>query len=164
LIELEDFRAPHEPKRIYKGEKLQPKPLEFIKAYPMFFGAFVGLLIFGSIIVIETWLPGFAQVWENHYRFVQSLCFTAGLFGTLVIQFWNRRHRGAFWGAMCIFFLFHAFGVTYYSMHIQPLILRQWIILLILECGVIIFSVDWLTKRLGQLGKYVGKLGHSMGK
>ena len=115
-------------------------------------------------VVIETWFPGFAQVWENHYRFVQSLCFTAGLFGTLIIKFWNRRHRGAFWGAMCIFFLIHVFGVTYYSMHTQPLVLRQWIILLILECGVVIFSVDWLTKWLGQLGKYVGKLSHSMGK
>lgn len=147
-----------------KGEKLQPKLLVFIKSYPMLFGAFIGLLIFGSIVVIQTWFPGIALAWKNHYRFMQSLCFTAGLFGTSVIQFWNRRHRGAFWWAMCIFFLIHVFGVGYYSIHIQPLILRQWIILLFVECGLMIFSVDWLTKRISQLGKYAGGPGHSIGK
>jgi hypothetical protein len=147
-----------------KSGKPQPKLLVFIKSYPMLFGVFIGLLIFGSIVIIETWFPWIAQAWEKHYRFVQSLCFTAGLFGTLVIQFWNRRHRGAFWAVMCIFFLLHLLGVAYYSTHIQPLILRQWIILLIAECGVVIFSLDPLMKLFGQLVKYAGKPGHSMGK
>jgi len=120
----------------------------------MLFGVFIGLLIFAYIIVTETWFPRISEAWNEHYRLVQSVCFTAGLFGTLIIQYWNRRHRVTFWASMCIFLLIHVLGIAYYATHVHPLVLTQWIVLLVLECGVVAFSMDWLTKRLGQLGRH----------
>jgi hypothetical protein len=135
---------------------LARKLTEIIKSYPMLFGVFIGLLIFAYIIVTETWFPGISEAWSEHYRLVQSVCFTAGLFGTLTIQYWNRRHRVAFWALMCIFLLIHVLGVAYYATHIHPLVLSQWIILLVLECGVAALSMEWLIKKIGHLGRHSG--------
>jgi hypothetical protein len=127
---------------------------KLITAYPMLFGALIGLVIFGAIIVIETWFPWIGKAWERHNKLVQSAWFTAGFFGVWVSRYWRWRRRGFFWASMCIFLLVHTLGVLYYATQIHPLALREWIVLLTVESFVVVFYMDWSTRRFGHPSRH----------
>lgn len=122
---------------------------KLIAAYPILFGALIGLVIFGGIIVIETWFPRVGRAWERHNRLVQSVWCTAGFFGVWVARYWQWRRRAFFWASLCVFLVVHTLGVLYYAMQARPLVLREWIILLTVESFAIVFYMDWLTRRFG---------------
>ena len=48
---------------------------------------------------------------------------------------------------MCILFLLHVSGVRLYTALVQPILVWQWIILLVLESFAVVFLVDWSTRR-----------------
>ncbi len=131
------------------AEKMSIKKL--ITTYPMLFGALIGLVIFGTIIVIETWFPWIGKAWDRHNRLVQSAWCTAGLFGVCIYQFWDwqRRGRGVFWASMGIFFFLHVLGVFFYSVYVRPILIWQWVILGYLEAYAAAFLVGWSTHRFG---------------
>ena len=120
----------------------------------MVFGALIGLVIFSTIIVIETWFPWIGKAWERHDRLVQSVWFTAGFFGVWVSRYWHWRRRGFFWASMCFLFLVHTFGVLYYAMQVHPLVLREWLVLLTAESFVVVSYMDWSTRRFGHPSRH----------
>jgi hypothetical protein len=125
-----------------------------ITSYPILFGALIGLVIFSAIIVTETWFPWIGKAWDRHYRLAQSVCFTAGFFGVWVSRYWQWRRRGFLWLSICVFFLLHTSGVLYYATQVHPLGLRDWLALLTVESFVVVFYMDWSTRRFGHPGRH----------
>ena len=122
---------------------------KLIITYPILFGALISLMIFGTIVVIETWFPWIGKAWDRNNRLVQSVWFTAGFFGVWVSRYWQWRRRGFFWASVCIFLLVHALGVLYYSTQVRPLVLREWIVLLTAESFLVVLYMAWLAPRFG---------------
>jgi hypothetical protein len=127
---------------------------KLITTYAILFGALIGLVIFGTIVVIETWFPSIGKAWETHNRLVQSVWFTAGFFGVWVSRYWQWRRRGFFWASLFIFFLVHTLGVLYCATQFRPLVLREWIVLLTVESFVVVFYMDWSIRRFGRPGRH----------
>lgn len=132
-------------------------PKKLITNYPTLFGALIGLVMVGTIIVIENWFPWIGSAWKRHNRLVQSVWFTAGLFGVWVGRYWQWRRRGFFWVSISIFFLVHTLAVLYFATHLHPLDLREWVVLLTVESVVVVFYMDWSTRRFG----HPSRLRHS---
>jgi len=121
----------------------------FMTSHPTLLGVAIGLLLVVSIIVMETWFPRVGEAWKRHNRLVQSVWFTIGFFGVWVIRFWQWRRRFFFWTSVCAFFLVHTLGVLYYSTQIRPLVLREWVVLLLAESFVFAFYMTWSIRRFG---------------
>jgi hypothetical protein len=134
-----------------------------IRSYPMVFGMLIGLVLLLGVIAIVDWFPSVSEAWDRHNRLVQSTWFTAGFFGVWVNYYWRWRRRGFFWVSMCLFFLVHTLAIAYYATHVRPLVLSEWIILLALESFVIVFGMDWLTRRLGHVGEHRTPAKHKPG-
>lgn len=124
----------------------------FIEAYPTLFGMIVGLFLVVGVIVIVDWFPRADEAWSRHNEDVRSAFCSLGLFAIMIFWFGRLRRRGAFvfWAAISSFFVLHAAGVILYSILVHPLLLREWMTILIVEPFVIIFALDWLTKRFGR--------------
>jgi hypothetical protein len=105
-----------------------------IRRYPTLFGALIGLMVFGSIIVVVNWFPWVDQAWDRNNNQVRAVVFTIGLLVVFTNQCWKWRRRAFFWFSMAVFFLAHTTGVLYYSISFRPLTLGEWIILLLVEC------------------------------
>jgi hypothetical protein len=128
--------------------------VEKIRRYPTLFGVLIGLLMFGSIIVLVNWFPRVDQAWDRNNANVRSGFFTVGFFAIVISRVWRWRQRNArvFWAAVCTFLLLHALGVVFYSIWLRPLLLRDWIFLMIIESFALVFGLDWLTKRFKTAG------------
>jgi predicted ferric reductase len=102
---------------------------------------------------METWFPWVDQAWDRHKTLVKAVWFTVGLFAICIYRLWRWRHRNvfAFWTSICTLFLLHVLGVLFYTTVVQPILGWQWIILLVLEVFLIVFLVDWSTKRFRHL-------------
>ena len=124
----------------------------FIGAYPTLFGMIVGLVLVVGVIVIVYWFPQADEAWDRHNDDVRSAFFSLGLFALAIFWLGRWRLRGAFvfWASISSLFVLHAAGVILYSILIHPLLLREWMIILILEPFVIVFALDWLMKRFGR--------------
>lgn len=122
-----------------------------INSYPTLFGTVIGLLIAGTILVIVIWLPGLTDAWDRHNSLVRSIWCTAALFGVCIGRLWRWRRRWTLWVPLSIFLILHVVGISLYSMHVQPISLGQWIILIVLESFVFFFGVDWSVRRFGHL-------------
>ena len=127
-----------------------------ITSNPMLFGILISLLIFVVIIVTETWFPWTGEALGRHKRLVQAVYFTGAFFAICVYRFgsWRRRNALAFWASMCFLFVLHVLGVFFYSTHVQPILGWQWVILISLETFVVIFFVDWTTRRFGHFDRH----------
>jgi len=108
----------------------------------------------GAITIAS--VPTLDGAFEKHKDLIQFVWFTASLFAFSVFRLWGWRRRGAFafWASISLFFLLHALGVFLYTTRVQPLLVWRWIILLTLECFVVVFFVDWSTKRFGHFGRH----------
>jgi hypothetical protein len=106
-------------------------------------------------MVVAIWFPWIGDGLGRHKTLVTSIWFTVVLFAFCVYRLWHWRHRNsfAFWTSICTLFLLHVLGVLFYTMLVQPILGWQWIILLVLEVFLIVFLVDWSTKRFRHLGQ-----------
>ena len=123
-------------------------------------GALIGIVIIGAIFAIPRWLE---EDLGRHKKLIEAVWFTAILFVFSVYRLWRQRRRNSsvFWASLCIFLLLHISGVLFYSTYISPILGWQWIILLIVECFVLVFFVDWSTRRFRNFGKH-GNQDHSL--
>jgi membrane-bound metal-dependent hydrolase YbcI (DUF457 family) len=122
---------------------------------PTVSGVLIGLLTLVGIIVVETWFPWIDQALRGHNGLIKAIWFTLVLFAICVYRLWRWRRRNsfAFWAPLCALFLLHVLGVLLYTNLVQPILGWQWIILLVLEVYLIVFLVDWSTKRFSRLGQ-----------
>ncbi len=127
-----------------------------LTSYPLLSGALIGLLTLGGIIVVETWFPWIDQALRRHNTLIEAVWFTAAAFTLCVNRIWRWRRRNpfAFWAPICTLFLLHVLGVLLYTNFVQPILVWQWSILLVLEIFLIVFLVDWSTKRFCHLGTH----------
>jgi hypothetical protein len=127
-----------------------------ITRFPILFGALIGLVILTSIMVIVNWFPRVGEAWERNNATVRSVYFTAGFFTIWISRVWRWRRRNTlvFWVSVCAFLLLHALGVFLYSIRVHPLLMKEWIYLMVLESFALIFGLDWLTKRFRHLPSY----------
>lgn len=118
-------------------------------------GILIGVLTLAALVVMEEWFPWIDQAWDRHRTLVKAVWFTVGLFVicTYRLWHWHRRNPFAFWAAICTLFVLHVLGVLLYTTLVQPILGWQWIILLVLEVFLIIFLVDWSTRRFGHVGR-----------
>jgi hypothetical protein len=122
----------------------------FITSHPILFGALIGVLLLLAIGVIETWFPSVDDAWTRHDALVRSIWFTAGFCVLWVGHYWRWRRRGFFWGFICVFLLVHSLGVFYYSAEVHPLVVWQWIVLLMVESYVAVFGMSWCIRRFAR--------------
>jgi hypothetical protein len=113
----------------------------------MLFGMVIGLMIFAFIIIIVNWFPCVGKAWMKNNSQVRSVYFTVVLYAVWASRLWRWQRRSAlvFWASLGIIFLLHA--VLLYSTHFHPLLIGEWLVLAAAESIVIVFGVDWLTRR-----------------
>jgi Na+/melibiose symporter-like transporter len=119
-----------------------------ITAYPTVFGLVIGLMLIGAIFVIVIWFPRIGDVWDRHDKTVRSVWCTLALFVVCLYSLSGWRHRRGFWLAISTFFALHIASVVFYSTYVHPLLLREWVVLLLVEAAVIAFGLDWLLEHL----------------
>jgi hypothetical protein len=127
---------------------------KFIGSSPTLFGVLVALAIFAFIIIIVNWFPRVSEAWDRNNSQVRSIYFTVVFFAVWVSRLWRWQRRSAlvFWASLCTIFLLHTAAVLLYSTHFHPLLIREWLVLATAESIVIVFGVDWLTRRFSHLG------------
>ena len=119
-----------------------------LKQFPVLLGVLIAVAICLPIFVIVTWLPGIYEAWDRNNANVRSVYFTIVLFAVWISYSarWRRRNQFLFWVALSLIFLTHVIGILFYSITVHPLLMGQWMILLIAESGAIVFGMDWLTR------------------
>ena len=125
---------------------------KWVASYPVTFGLLISVLIATTIIVMDTWFPRISKVlWDKHNTLVQAIWFTVALFGVLVSHLWRLRHRGAFafWASLFGLLMFHVIGVLIYTTYFGPVLVRQWVPIIVCEAFIVVFVVDWATQRFG---------------
>ena len=129
----------------------------------MLFGMLIGLIVLASVIIIVNWVPWLSEAWGRNNSEVRSVYFTVVFFAVWVSRLWQWQRRSAlmFWASLCIMFLLHATAVLLYSTHFHPLLISEWLVLATVESIVIVFGVDWLTRRFSHPGpsRRVSRLG-----
>jgi hypothetical protein len=115
--------------------------------YPMLLGVSIGLLIFGTIIIIETCFPRGSKAWAEHNSVVRSAWFTIGFFLLCINRYWRWRRRVIFWVSAAGFLLVHAVLIIYYAIYIHAPTLQEWILLFIVESFVVVFGMDFLSRK-----------------
>ena len=128
---------------------------KFISTYPIIFGMLVGLILVVGVIVIVDWLPKVSEAWDSHNEDVRSGFFTLGLFAIMIFRFWRFHRRGAFvfWASILSLFLLHTASVILYTIRVHPLLLREWMALIIVEPFLIVIALNWMTKRFAHTQK-----------
>ena len=129
--------------RMTKSQILTLK--NWITSYPELFGACIGLLIVIAIIAMVKWAPGIGDAWDRHNTLVRGVWCSLALFVASLVQFWPLRRRAAFWASMVILILLHSLGIFLYSFYVHPIVLSQWIVLMLVEGFVIFLGIPWLT-------------------
>lgn len=119
------------------------------KSYPVLTGILLGLVFFSLIEICLKWFPSVLEAWTKNNASVRSAYFTVVFFAVFIPRLSRQRRRNAFlfWVSMCVFILLHVLFVVYYSVQIHPLLLSDWIIMLVIESFVLVFCIDWLTRR-----------------
>lgn len=120
--------------------------------HPVTFGILISILIAITIVAMSTWSPRLAKaVWDSHNALVPAIWFTVALFGVLVSHLWRLRTRGAFsfWTSLFGLLMLHVIGILIYTMRFGPLLLKQWVFIIACEAFVVVFVVDWATRRFG---------------
>ena len=125
------------------------KITERIKTYPVLTGIMLSLTFFIFVMSSLKWFPWLVDSWLNNNANVRSIYFTIVLFAVFTVRPWRERRRNAFvfWASICAFFLIHVSFVFYYSTRVHPILLKEWIVILILESFILSFGIDWLTRR-----------------
>jgi len=126
-----------------------------IMSHPVLLGIGIAFVIGGGIIVMETWFPWVGAAWDSHKRLVQAVWFTAISFIAWINQVWRWRLRGPFifWTSIATLCLSHIFGIFIYTMYVGPILVWQWVPLIVIESLVVVFGMDWSTRRFGHRGK-----------
>jgi len=133
-------------------EKASAKKM--ITSYPVLFGALIALLLSGALMVIVIWFPWLGEAWDRHDRLVQAIWFTAAFFAVCIHRLWRWRRRRIFWASMSALFVLHVLGVFFYTTHVQPLLVWQWIILFYIEALITVSFLDWSIRRFGHLDRH----------
>ena len=102
---------------------------------------------------MEIWFPKVGDAWDRHDRLVQAIYFTTFAFGAWLYPVWPWRHRHAFWMSVSIFLLLHVLGMFVYTTQVGPILVWQWLVLLVLESYAIAFFVGWSTRQSGHHDK-----------
>ena len=126
---------------------------KLIATYPFTVGLLIATIMAGTIIVIEVWFPRIGDAWLTHDKMVRSIWCTLVLFVVCVYRLWHWRHRWGFWLTLFTFFMLHILGVFLYSVYVHPLLLKEWVILLLLEAFVFVFFLDWMLQRLRRVAQ-----------
>ena len=121
---------------------------------PTVSGILIGLVTLATVMVVAIWFSWIGDGLGRHKTLVNAVWFSVGLFAICVYYLWRWRRRNAvaFWLSMSGLFVLHVLGVLFYSILVKPIVGWQWIILLVLEVFLIVFLVDWSTKRFGHSG------------
>src|SRR6266404_1544470 len=96
-----------------------------------------------------------SQTWQSlgggHNPVVQAIWFTIVLFIVTAVRLWRFRLRGAFsfWASLLALWTLHVIGILVYFFYFGPLMLRQWVSILVCEAFVFVFVVEWITRRFG---------------
>jgi len=143
--------------------KLLPNPsialrklMKKISSNPALFGGVIGLLLVGTIFAVVVWFPDLDEALEKNKRFVQGTYFTVFFYGICVYWFreWRRRSAFGFWASISGLFAVHVVCVSLYSVYVQPILVWQWVLLIFAETFVVVFVLDWATRRFGRLNRH----------
>jgi hypothetical protein len=145
--------------RMTKSQILTLK--KWIASYPELFGACIGLLIVIAIIAMVKWAPGIGDAWDRHNTLVRDVWCSLALFVASLVQFWPLRRRAAFWVSMVILILLHSLGIFLYSFYVHPIVLSQWIVLMLVEGFVIFLVIPRLTHLFTHYTKRSRSHGHT---
>jgi len=122
---------------------------KWIGAHPVTFGLLIAVFIGAIVISIDVWLPRVGNALGDHNPVVQAIWFTIVLFIVTAVRLWRFRLRGAFsfWASLFALWTHHVIGILFYFFYFGPLMLLQWISILVCEAFVFVFVVDWITRR-----------------
>ena len=123
---------------------------------PVLFGILVALVLFSVIMTIVIWFPRIDGYLGENKRLVQAFWFSAVSFVVWLSRLWKWRRRGAFvfWLSVCFLLLLHVFGIFMYTIHFGPLLVWQWVPLIVVESVVVVFIVGWSTRRFGNVHRH----------
>ena len=130
----------------------KPSVGRLIESHPMWFGAFLGLVLVIGIMVTVIWFPWIDEDLGRHKKLTEGILYTgfAYVVCALVFQPLRRRSPYVFWMSLSIFFLVHSLGVFLYSTYAGTIRTWQWSILLYLEGYLAAFFVGWSTDTFGR--------------
>jgi hypothetical protein len=129
---------------------------KFATSYPTTFGAVIGVVFLGSIFAIEMWFPRVGDAWDRHEKMVRSIWCTLALFVICIYHLWSWRHGRGFWPTLSVFFMLHVLGVFLYSTWVHPLLLGEWVMVLLFEAVVIVYPLRWVLQRFDHHGQGAG--------
>jgi hypothetical protein len=130
---------------------LKTAPLKkLIMTYPFAVGGLIGTILLGTIFVIVIWFPRVSDAWDRHDKIVRSIWCTLAIFVVCVYHLRGWRSRRGFWLTLSTFFVLHVLAVSLYSIYVHPLLLEEWVILILLEAFVVAFFLDRVLQRLNQ--------------
>jgi hypothetical protein len=119
-------------------------------SYPITWGILIGLLLGGALLAMEFRFPWLVEGWDLNKTLVQGAYFTAGFFGCVIYAAWSQRHRRGFWLSTCAFFAVHVIAILFFSTYIQPLLVWQWVIVLIVESWIFAITIVLSTRYFGR--------------
>jgi hypothetical protein len=131
---------------------------KFISAYPVIFGALIGIFIFLAIIVIVIWAPWIREGIDKHKFLFEAMWGTFALFAVSLNRFWPFRRRPDFWTILCTVLSLHFLALYLYTANFHDLTLGQLTVLMLAELFVIFSIVPWSTKHLSRVSRR-GRLG-----
>jgi hypothetical protein len=124
---------------------------KWISAHPVTFGLLIAVFAGAIVILIDVWFPRIGKALGGHNPVVQAIWFTIVLFIVTAVRLWRFRLRGAvsFWASLFVLWALHVIGTLLYFFFFGPLMLRQWVFMLVCEAVVFVFVVDWITRQFG---------------
>ena len=126
---------------------------KFISAYPLIFGALIGLVIFLAVFVMVIWAPWIGEGISRRKFLFEVIWGSFALFAVSLNRFWPFRRRGDFWTILCTIFSLHFLGLYLYTAYVHELTLGQLTVLMLAELLVIFSIVPWTTKRLSRVSR-----------
>ncbi len=125
---------------------------KLITTYPLAVGVLLATILAGTIFMIVAWFPRISDTWDRHEKTVRSIWCTVALIVVCLYRLRHWRHRRGFWLTLSAFLMLHILGVFLYSIYVHPLLMQEWVLLLLLEALVIVLFLGWVLQRLSRQG------------
>jgi len=116
----------------------------------MLFGILLALVLFVTIVVVESLFPRLGGFLGQHNLVVQAVSFSIFLFGWCIYILWHWHRRRLFWMVMTMLLLMHIAGLFLFATYLSPTGVSRWTPVLFVEAFAIFVVVDWTMRRFGR--------------
>jgi hypothetical protein len=100
-----------------------------------------------AIVILTAWFPGVFPALAAHRRLLEGTLFSASFTAIWVYIRWDLRRWVVFWTSILAFMVMHSAAVLSYSLLVHPILVWQWMIVLLVEAYLYSFFLEWTLHR-----------------